>query len=58
MFTLELAHYEQQALREALQSFLSELRTEVSHTDRQAYRQQLKEQEATLKGVLARLQTP
>ena len=55
MFRLELAENELQALREALQSFLSELRTEVSHTDRQAYRQQLREQEDVLKGVLARL---
>lgn len=55
MFRLELAENELQALREALQSFLSELRTEVSHTDRQAYRQQLRDQENVLKGVLARL---
>ena len=58
MFRLELAENELQALTGALQSFLSELRTEVSHTDRQAYRQQLKEQEAVLKSILSRLATP
>jgi len=55
MFQLELADHERQALAEALQSFLSELRTEVSHTDRQAYRQQLREREDLLKAVFARL---
>lgn len=55
MFQLELNQTERLALTEALTSFLSELRTEVSHTDRQAYRQQLKSQEEVLKAVLARL---
>lgn len=55
MFQLELNETEKQALAEALKSFLSELRTEVSHTDRQAYRKQLKDQEEVLKGVMARL---
>ncbi len=55
MFRLELTDHERQALTEALQSFLSELRTEVSHTDRQAFRQQLREREDVLKGVFARL---
>lgn len=55
MFQLELNATEHQALVEALKSFLSELRTEVSHTDRQAYRQQLKSQEEVLKAVLSRL---
>lgn len=55
MFQLELNEREHQALAEALKSFLSELRTEVSHTDRQAYRQALKDQEDVLKGIMARL---
>jgi hypothetical protein len=33
---------ERRALSETLQSFLSERRTEASHTDRQAYRQRPK----------------
>lgn len=55
MLQLELNDREQRTLSEALQSFLSELRTEVSHTDRQAYRLQLKEQEQVLKGIATRL---
>jgi len=55
MFQLELNDREQRALTEALQSFLSELRTEVSHTDRQAYRQQLKDQEQVIKAIVGRL---
>lgn len=55
MMQLELNDQEQRALGEALQSFLSELRSEVSHTDRQAYRQQLKDQEQVLKAIAARL---
>ncbi len=55
MFQLDLNDQEQHALTEALQSFLSELRTEVSHTDRQAYRQQLKDQEQVIKAIVTRL---
>lgn len=55
MLQLELNDQEQRTLSEALQSFLSELRTEVSHTDRQAYRQQLRDQEQVLKGIATRL---
>jgi RNA polymerase-interacting CarD/CdnL/TRCF family regulator len=55
MFQLELNDREQRALSDALQIFLSELRTEVSHTDRQAYRLQLKEQEQVLKGIAGKL---
>ncbi len=55
MFQLDLNDQEQRALTEALQSFLSELRTEVSHTDRQAYRQQLKDQEQVIKAIVTRL---
>lgn len=55
MFRLELNDQEHQALSEAVRGFLSELRTEVSHTDRQSYRLQLREQEQTLKAVLSKL---
>jgi hypothetical protein len=55
MIQLELNDQEQEALTEALRSFLSELRTEVSHTDRQAYRKQLKDQEEVIKAIVARL---
>jgi hypothetical protein len=57
MLRLELNDQEQEALVEALTSFLSELRTEVSHTDRLAYRQRLKDQEQSIRQILARLET-
>lgn len=55
MTQLELNDHEQQTLTEALQSFLAELRNEVTHTDRHTFRMQLREQEQTLKGVLSKL---
>lgn len=56
MLQLELNDREQELLADALRSFLSDLKTEVSHTDRQVYRQQLKDQEQTLKVILRRLE--
>ena len=58
MLKLELSEQEQEALADVLQSSLSELRTEISHTDRQAFRQRLKSQEQLVRKVLQRLQTP
>lgn len=58
MFQLELSDAERDALAQALTSFLSELRTEVSHTDRQSYRERLKDQEQLLREIHGRLQRP
>lgn len=55
---LELDDREREALAEVLRSYLSELRTEAGHTDRQAYREQIKQQEETIRGILARLDLP
>lgn len=55
MSHLELNDLEQEALVEVLKSFLSELRTEVVHTDRHAYKERLKEQEDLVKRILGRL---
>jgi hypothetical protein len=52
---LELNKQEQQTLADVLRSSLSELREEVVHTDRLAYRERLKEQEDLLKEILTRL---
>lgn len=57
MFTLELDDREHEALVEVLMTFLSELRTEVGHTDRRAYRQRLRSQEQTIKQILGRLES-
>lgn len=55
---LELNATEQETLAEVLRSFLSELRNEVSHTDRQAYRERLKAQELLIKQIQERLDRP
>jgi hypothetical protein len=52
---LELNKQEQTTLADVLSSSLSELREEVAHTDRLAYRERLKEQENLLKEILSRL---
>jgi len=56
MLQLELNDKEQETLAEVLTSFLSELRTEVSHTDRQAYRERLRDQEQLIKQILGKVQ--
>ena len=55
MSHLELNDLEQEALVEVLKSFLSELRNEVVHTDRYAYKEHLKEQEDLVKRILGKL---
>lgn len=55
MLQLELNDQEQEVLADVLRSFLSELRTEVVHTDRLAYRERLKDQEQLIKKILSRL---
>lgn len=55
MLQLELNDEERETLTEVLKSFLSELRTEVSHTDRQAYRARLRDQEQMIKTILGKV---
>lgn len=52
---LELNDQEKDTLAEVLTSFLSELHTEISHTDRQDYRKQIKAQEHVIQGILGKL---
>lgn len=54
---LELDQQEQQTLAEVLHSYLAELKTEIRHTDRKAYRDQLKVQDQLLKEILGRVGT-
>jgi hypothetical protein len=58
MLQLELNVPEQETLAEVLRSFLSELRNEVSHTDRLAYRDRLKAQEVLIKQILEKVERP
>jgi len=55
MLQLELNNREQETLAEVLKMFLSDLRTEVVHTDRLQLRSELRNQEQTIKDVLSRL---
>lgn len=52
---LELDLQEQQTLAEVLRSYLSELKTEIGHTDRKAYRDQLRVQDELLRQLLSRV---
>lgn len=54
---IELNNPEREALAEALRSFLSELRNEVSHTDRLIYREKLKAQELLIRQILEKVKT-
>lgn len=56
MFQLQLSDQEKSALAEVLESFLGELRNEVTHTDRQEYRERLRTQEHLLKALLLKVQ--
>ncbi len=52
---LELDVEERQTLAEVLRSYLAELKTEISHTDRKAFRDQLKVQDQLLRQMLGRV---
>ncbi|WP_168204909.1 hypothetical protein [Noviherbaspirillum sp. UKPF54] len=52
---LELSDQEKETLAEVLTSILSELSTEISHTDRQGYRDQIKAQEHMIQSILGKL---
>lgn len=43
-------------LAEALQSYLSDLHTEISHTDTESFRDQLKRRREVLNGIVAQLE--
>jgi len=55
MIRLELTDDDAKVLREALESYLSDLRMEVADTDRQNFRDGLKQEEATIKTILGTL---
>lgn len=52
---LELDEKEQETLAVVLESYLSELKTEIGHTDRQSLREQLRGQERVIKQIQDRL---
>jgi hypothetical protein len=52
---VELTVEESGALRKAMQSYLSDLRMEISDTDNPAYRRDLRDERAALEAILAKL---
>lgn len=55
MTRLDLDSQETNVLRQVVERYLSDLRMEITDTDRQNYREMLKEQKRTLEGILERL---
>ena len=55
MIRLELTDDDAKVLKNALESYLSDLRMEVADTDRQEFRDGLKQEETTLKTILGAL---
>jgi predicted RNA binding protein with dsRBD fold (UPF0201 family) len=55
MIRLELTDDDAKVLKGALESYLSDLRMEVADTDRQEFRDGLKQEETTLKTILGAL---
>lgn len=56
MYQITLTPDEAVSLRDALTSYISDLRSEVTHTENWEFRRQLKHSEACLKQVLEHLQ--
>ncbi len=60
MYTLNLTQKEVLVLKNVLEEYLSDLRMEVADTDKQDFRDSLKEEEETIKeilGTLARMES-
>jgi len=53
---LTLNQEEAELLQSTLESCLSELRTEIAHTDRRDYREMLRRQQTRLKSLLQQLE--
>ncbi len=55
MTRLELTPEESDLLRQALETYLSDLRMEIADTDQMEFREALKRQEVALRGVADRI---
>jgi hypothetical protein len=58
MAHVELTPEEARLLREALESYLADLRMEIAGTDSASFREKLKHTRAVLQGVVPRLSEP
>lgn len=57
MAAFDLNDQEREALTGVLEDYVSDLRMEIADTDSQDFRDDLKETEALLKGILGRLKS-
>ena len=53
--SLTLSPSERAALRSAMESYVTDLRSEIGHTERYEFREELKSRRSLLEGVLRRL---
>jgi hypothetical protein len=58
MAQLELSEHEAKTLSEALDSYLTDLRTEMVATENREWRAEMKERELLLKDIISRLAAP
>ena len=58
MITVTLTTKEQEYMVNALQEYVSDLRMEIVDTKREAYKDALKNEDAALEAVLAKLRAP
>lgn len=56
MLTITITAEEAGALKKALEAYISELRMEITHTDRLAFRDELKRRKALLNGIIAKIE--
>jgi hypothetical protein len=56
MATIDLAPAEMEKLLEILKSYLSDLRLDIGDTKKKSYRDELKEQEEFVKGIIERME--
>jgi uncharacterized UPF0160 family protein len=55
MDTIELTESEMSTLRDVIQNYLSELHSEISHTDDRDFRAALRKRQELLQGIIERL---
>lgn len=55
MLRIELNPHEAELLEAVLESYLSDLRSEIAHTESSSFREGLKEREALLTSLIGRL---
>lgn len=55
---IELNNKERETLREVLESYLSDLTSEIAHTDDRDFRENLKDKRTTIENIAQRFESP